>query len=196
MAKIKIFGSLAVAAAILAILGGCSEKPHLIHVSSDPSGATIFLNDRMIGETPFETILQQREGEYRHYTFKALKDNYKPARQAYKEQLYYQTASDVVPQQLHFVLEERKKYPIAITSEPSGALVSMNGDVVGETPCTAIIRERIGEPRIFDFVAVKEGYEQGHKVLREAEKKENGEPFELPEKLHLELLPQQGGSQQ
>ena len=131
--------------------------------------------------------MQQRENDYNIYTFKVVKENYKPVKRAFKEQLYYEKAADVIPEQLHFVLEERKKYPIAITSAPSGALITLNGDVVGETPCTATIRERIGEPRVFDFVAVKEGYEQDQKVLREFMSQGDGAVFEFPQNLHFEL---------
>lgn len=187
MQRRRSVGRLAVLAVIIALLGGCSGKPHIVHVSSDPSGAAVFLNDRLIGETPFDVSVQKREGDYNIYTFKAMKEDYKPAKQAFKELLYHQTAEDVIPATLHFALEERKKYPIAITSSPSGALISLNGEAVGETPCTATVRERIGNPRIFDFVAVKEGYEQGQQVLREFASEETGAVFEFPQSLHFEL---------
>ena len=185
--KTRSLGMVAIFVAVLAILGGCGPKPHLVHISSEPAGAVVFLNDRVIGETPLDPTIRQRDGDYNIYTFKALKEEYKPVKQAFKEQLYHQTAADVIPAQLNFVLEERKKYPIAVTSAPSGAVVTLNGEVVGETPCTVTIRERIGEPRIFDFVAVKEGYEQGQKVLREFAPQANGAVFEFPQALHFEL---------
>ena len=173
--------------AMLSISFGCGQKPHLVHISSDPSGAVVFLNDKVIGETPFDTSIEQRKGDYNIYTFKVLKEEYKPVRKAFKEQLYHEKVSDIIPEKLHFILKEREKYLIAITSAPSGAVVALNGEVIGETPFTASIRERIGNPRTFDFVAVKEGYTQGRTVLREFAPQENGAVFEFPETLHFEL---------
>lgn len=177
----------AVIVAMLSILGGCGQKSQLVHISSDPSGALVFLNDKVIGETPFDTTVEQRKGDYNIYTFKVLKEEYKPVKRAFKEQLYHETVSDLIPENLHFILEERKKYNIAVTSTPSGAVVALNGEVIGETPCTATIRERIGNPRVFDFVAVKDGYAQGRTVLKEFLPREDGVIFEFPGTLHFEL---------
>ena len=174
--------------AMLSVLGGCGQKPHLVHISSDPSSALVFLNDKVLGETPFETTIEQRKADYSIYTFKVLKEDYLPVKQSFKQQLYQETVNDIVPGKLHFVLEERKKYEIAITSEPSGAVVTLNGEVIGETPFTATIRERIGNPRTFDFVALKEGYGQGQTVLREFLPQDNGAVFVFPETLHFDLL--------
>lgn len=183
----QVFARVGVCAAMLVLFGGCSGRPHLVHVTSDPPGAVVFLNNRIIGETPFDTAVEQREGDYSIYTFKVMKEDYKPLKQAFKEQLYHETAADVIPARLHFVLEERKKYDIAITSAPSGALISLNGDRVGETPCTATIRERIGEPRVFDFLAEKEGFAQGQKIVREPAASGDGAAFHYPQNLHFEL---------
>jgi hypothetical protein len=184
--------TVAVIVAMLSILGGCGQKPHPVHIGSEPAGALVFLNDKVIGETPFDTLVEQRKGDYNIYTFKVLKEDYKPVKRAFKEQLYHETVSDLIPADLHFVLEKRKKYDISITSTPSGALLTLNGEVIGETPCTATIRERIGDPRVFDFVAVKDGYEQGRTVLREFLAQENGAVFEFPETLHFDLIKQAG----
>lgn len=192
--KTRRFCTVAVLVAILSILGGCGQKSHLVHISSDPSGALVFLNDKVLGETPFDTTVEQRTGDYNIYTFKALKEDYKPVKRAFKEQLYHETVSDLIPENLHFILEERKKYNIVVTSAPSGALVALNGEVIGETPFTATIRERLGNPRVFDFVAVKDGYEQGRTVLREFLPQDNGAVFEFPETLHFDLV--KGAGQQ
>jgi hypothetical protein len=168
-------------------LGGCAQGPHVVHISSDPSGAMVFFNDKVIGESPLDTTVEQRSGDYNVYTFRVVKENYKPLRKVFKEQLYHETVQDLIPTNLHFVLEERKKYPIYITSEPSGAIVTLNGEAIGETPFTTILRERVGSPRIFDFVAVKEGYQKGQNVLREFLPQDNGTVFVFPESLHFEL---------
>lgn len=74
-----------------------------------------------------------------------------------------------------------------MSSEPIGAVITINGEVIGETPFTAIIKERIGRVRVFEFVAVKDGYLQVKKVLREFEPQENGAFFEFPDTMHFEL---------
>ncbi len=186
-AAVKFAVNFAAIVAILSILSGCGPKSKLVHISSDPSGALVFFNDKVVGETPLDTTVEQRKGDYNIYTFKVLKEDYKPVKRAFKEQLYHETVSDLIPENLHFILEERKKYNISVTSDPSGAVVALNGEVIGETPFTATIRERIGNPRVFDFVAVKDGYEQGRTVLREFLPREDGVIFEFPGTLHFEL---------
>ncbi len=168
-------------------LGGCGQKKHVVHISSDPSGAMVFYNDKVVGETPMDTLIEQRSGDYNVYTFRVVKEDYLPLRKVYKEHLYHETVFDLIPTSLHFVLEERKKYAVNITSEPSGAMITLNGEVIGETPCSTIIRERIGNPRIFDFVAVKEGYQKGQTVLKEFLPQDNGTVFVFPETLHFQL---------
>ncbi len=181
--------AMAVLAAVLN-LSGCGQAPHIVHISSEPSGAMVFYNDRVIGETPMDTLIEDRAGDYSVYSFRVVKEDYLPARRVFKEQLYHQTVAELIPPDLHFVLEERKKYSIRITSEPSGALISLNGEVLGETPVVATLRERVGNPRIFDFVAVKEGYAMGRQELREFLPKADGTVFVFPETLHFALQPQ------
>ncbi len=173
--------------ALWAILGGCGQAPHSVHISSDPSGAMVFVNDQVIGETPLDTTIEQRRGDYNVYTFRVVKEDSLPMRRVFKEQYYHQTIEDIIPSKLHFVLVERKKYAINISSEPSGAMVTLNGEAIGETPFTTYVRERVGEPRVFDFVAIKEGYQRGETVLREFLPQENGAIFVFPESLHFEL---------
>lgn len=169
-------------------LFGCAQAPHAVRISSEPSGAMVFYNDKMIGETPMETVIEQRAGDYNFYSFRVVKEEYLPARRTFKEQFYSQTVQDLIPPSLHFVLEERKKYPIRISSEPSGAMVTLNGEVIGETPFVHTLRERIGNPRIFDFIAVKQGYSKGQTVLKEFLPQDNGTVFVFPETIHFDLL--------
>ena len=171
----------------MVLLGGCGMPPHVVHISSDPSSAMVFYNDKVLGETPLDTTIDQRLGDYNIYTFRVVKENYKPARKAFKEQFHQQTVADVIPSTVHFVLEERKKYAIDITSEPSGAMVTLNSEVIGETPFTCVVREMVGNPRIFNFFAVKEGYRQSETVLNEFLPQDNGTVFEFPESLHFDL---------
>ena len=190
MAKRWLWQAMTVLAVAMLSLSGCGQAPHLVHISSEPSGAMVFYNDRVIGETPMDTLIEDRAGDYSVYSFRVVKEDYVPERRVFKEQLYHQTVAELIPPALHFVLEERKKYNIHITSEPSGALVSLNGELLGETPLVAVLRERVGNPRIFDFVAVKEGYAMGRQELREFLPKDDGTVFVFPETLHFALQPQ------
>jgi hypothetical protein len=45
-------------------LGGCGMPPHVVHISSDPSGAMVFYNDKVIGDTPLDMTIDQRLGDY------------------------------------------------------------------------------------------------------------------------------------
>ena len=175
------------ALAVLMLLNGCGTTIHNSHVTSDPSGALVFLNDKIVGETPFDMIMHQRKGDYNIYTFRAVKEDYVPARKAYKELLYHQTVADVVPEAVHFDLHKRDIYQIYITSEPTGAVILLNGEVIGETPFTAMIQERIGDYRVFTFVATKDGFGQVKKELKEFEPQKNGAVFEFPETMHFDL---------
>jgi len=187
VANTRRLGIPAVLIALWILLGGCGQSPHMVHISTDPSGAMVFFNDKVIGETPMDTKIEQRSGDYNIYTFRVVKEDYLPMRKMFKEERYYQTVGDLIPTTLHFVLEERKKYPIHITSAPVGAIITLNGEAIGETPFIMTARERIGNPRVFDFVAVKEGYQKGQIVLREFLPQENGTVFIFPESLHFEL---------
>jgi len=167
-------------------LSGCAEH-RVVHISSDPSGAVVFYNNKVIGETPLDVTIDQHMSDYSYYSFRVIKDNYRPANKSFKEMYYHQTVEDVIPPKIHFVLEKRKKYTINITSEPSGAMVTLNGEVIGETPFIYTIREMVGLPRTFDFVAVKEGFPPSEKVLKEFQPQDNGATYEFPKTLHFLL---------
>jgi len=187
---VKRFRTIFVIMALVSVilyLEACSSRPAMIQINSEPAGALIFLNNKIVGKTPVETIVPQRKGDYSIYTFRAVKEDYVPAEKMYKEQLYYEKAADVIPENINFVLRKRIRYPIRMSSEPIGAVITLNGEIIGETPFTAIIKERIGHVRVFEFVAVKDGYLQAKKVLREFEPQENGVIFEFPETMHFDM---------
>lgn len=166
---------------------GCSKKPHQVHISSSPAGAMILLNDRVIGETPFDLTMAQRKNDYSCYIFRAVKEDYLPARKSYKEQLYYETVYDVVPENVHFALQQRVRYKIHVTSYPPGAIVLVNGEVSGETPFDLTIKERIGSVRVFEILIVKDGFKKATEVIREFLPQENGAVFQFPEAIHVDL---------
>ena len=172
---------------VFLLSSGCGKTVHKSHLTSEPSGAVVFLNNKIVGQTPCDVTLHQRQGDYNIYTFRAVKEDYMPVRKAYKEELYHQTADDVIPESVHFALRKRELYQIAVTSDPAGAVIVLNGEVIGETPVNAEIKERIGECRVFTFEAIKDGFEQGKKELKEFVPKKNGTVFEFPETIHFDL---------
>jgi hypothetical protein len=174
-------------ASILLFLFGCGQRSQLVRISTDPPGGTVFFNEKMMGETPLDVVVDQRSGDYNFYSFRVVKEDYKPVEKVFKELLYSQTVQDIVPEKLHFVLEERKKFPIVITSMPSGAVVTLNGEMLGKTPFTTTIAEAIGKPRVFNFIADREGYQQEMIVLREFLPKDDGKGFIFPENLHFDM---------
>jgi len=169
------------------LLGGCGNSAHNLHVTSDPSGAAVSLDNMVVCETPCDVTLSQRVGDYNIYTFRAVKDDYMPGRKAYKEELYHQTVSNVVPETVHFELRKREIYEVSMTSDPSGAVIQLNGEVIGETPFTAKIKEPIEDNPIFTFVATKTGFRQVKKELRDFEPRKKGAALEFPETIHFDM---------
>lgn len=168
---------------------GCSTKPHVVHINSTPTGAMVMLNGRVVGETPFDISLTQRKNSYNIYIFRAIKEDFLPYRLAFKEQLYSDKVHDVVPKDIHFNLVRRQEYPIQITSDPTSAIILLNGEITCETPCTVGIKERIGNARTFNFIAVKEGFLRASKTIEEYDAPPPVPPFEFPPNLHFSLTP-------
>ena len=170
-----------------ALVSGCSTGPHVVRISSDPSGATVACNGRIIGETPTDAAIDSRQGDYSTDTFRVEKKDYKPAEKFFKEQLYDQSVDDVVPKELHFVLEELQKYHVRLTSEPSGATVTINNEVIGETPCTWTVRETLGKPRTFTLTASKKGFWPDKQILEEFPPEDDDTVATFPEEIHFTL---------
>jgi len=169
------------------LLGGCGSSSHNLHVTSDPSGAAISLNNKIVCDTPCDVTLSQRVGDYNIYTFRAVKDDYMPGRKAYKEELYHQAVGDVVPEEVHFELRKREIYEVSITSNPSGALILLEGEAIGETPFTAKIKEPVEDDPVFTFIAKKTGFRQVIKELRDFEPRKKDAGLEFPETIHFDL---------
>lgn len=170
------------------LLSGCAKEAHQnIQVTSNPTGALIYFDNEEIGTTPFEATIDGQSGDYNFYKFRATKDEYLTKHKIYKEELYYQTVQDVVPEDVHFELKKRNKHSINITSEPSGASVVVGGVESGTTPFTLIIMQSLEEPQAFSFYAVKTGYMRSSQTITEVVSDEDEEIYELPESVHFEL---------
>ena len=172
---------------ITAVLGGCGTSPHLVHITSEPPGAQVIFNDKVVGQTPTDAAIDARPGDYSVYSFRVLKDDYKPAEKFFKEQHYDQSADDVIPEDLHFVLEELQKYDVHLTSDPGGATVTINGEVIGTTPCTWTVRETLGKPRTFSLVASKKGFWPDQQILEEFPPEDDDTVASFPEEIHFTL---------
>ncbi len=166
---------------------GCGLKSHHVQISSEPKGAEVFYENTLLGETPLQNTVYQKEGDFNFYVFRAEKEEYIPIEKIFKEQFFRHSVVDAVPEQVHFVMVKRKKYNIHITSNPSGAQLIFNGRVIGITPLTVTVMEHIGTARVFKFTVKKVGFQDSVKVLKEYIPKENEEPFQFPESIHFDL---------
>ena len=173
--------------ASLICLASCGYNGQLVKISSDPVGAEIYYQKKLIGTAPVETKIEQLLGDYNVYRFTARKQGYKPQKLFFKEEFYHETVDDIVPPEIHFSLEEREKYPIKITSEPAGATLFFNGKRVGVTPITVIVLENIGVARTFRFRVEKEGWGKKEKTLEEYVPEKDEAPYEFPTSIHFEM---------
>ncbi len=172
-------------------LGGCVSKARKVSVTSTPEGAVVYLDGRELGITPFEATIEERQGDFNIYEFYAVKQDYLPERKAYKEELYYQTVADVVPEAVHFGMRLRLNHSVRVTSEPAGGIVTLDEVERGTTPCDLVIEQSVKEPRSFAIKVKKEGYRDSVKVVTEVVSKKIKGAFELPEAVHLSLERQQ-----
>ncbi len=171
----------------LICVSGCGLKSQKTQITSDPTGAEVYLQHDFLGETPIETTVEQQTGDYNIYILRAEKDGYIPNQKFYKEQFFGDTVVEAVPPKVHFVMEKRKKHVISITSNPSGAKLIFNGNVIGETPIKVSIQENIGVARVFNFTAEMKGFKSKHKMLKEFIPEGKESPSQFPESIHFEF---------
>lgn len=110
------------------------KKPGQLAVVTEPEGARILLNGRDRGETP-QTLAELPAGDYR---VELLHPRHKP----WRGELALPGME--ITERLEVALEPAWGL-IKLTSEPSGAEVSVGGQPVGTTPLTAQVLES-GEP--------------------------------------------------
>ena len=171
-------------------LTGCGARSMPIRIDSTPPGAKIFYNDHYIGLTPLLSEIKQRKGDFNVYSFAAEKEGWLPAQKTFKEEFYKQTVADVVPPQLHFELHQIQKYTVLFTSEPAGAVVSIDGKVIGATPFSSTFQEHIGAPSTANFIIQLDGYMTKKAVATEGVRKYDGcSVFVFPEEFHFNLDP-------
>ena len=74
-----------------------------------------------------------------------------------------------------------------LTSEPSGAKVTINNEVIGETPCTWTVRETLGKPRTFSLTASKKGFWPDKQILEEFPPEDDDTDASFPQEIHFTL---------
>lgn len=101
-----------------------SSNMGTLSVTSNPSGARVFLNDKPLGTTPLEEKME--EGSY---TLTFRKDGYEELQ---KNVLVKRLAATRIPE----VTLQMKKSSLTVTTSPAGAKVYLDGTPFGNTPCT------------------------------------------------------------
>ena len=89
-------------ALVVATAVGCSG---VTRITSDPSKASVSLNERFIGTTPFSHEVKDRWGWYSVYIFTAEKEGYEPDTKIVREENFIDDPRSVIPPQIHFVLQ-------------------------------------------------------------------------------------------
>ena len=170
------------------LLTACGKGSLKVQLTSEPTGAEVYLREEKIGTTPVETVIEERYGDYNIYEFHAVKEDYLPDRQAFKEEFYYQSVADVIPEKIHFILQKREKHRVAVTSEPAGAEIVFNGAAQGVTPCVMYIKQSSRYPARFTVFAKKQGYAMSVAEIEEVASEEQKGAFEAPDTMHFELV--------
>jgi hypothetical protein len=93
-----------------------------LHIETDPTGAAVYINDEERGFTPFE-LSQVETGSY---NLKLVKSRYHDAGEVLEV-----AAGDTI---LRNIQLKPKFGRLVITSEPSGAALSLDGKAIGSTP--------------------------------------------------------------
>jgi formylglycine-generating enzyme required for sulfatase activity/archaellum component FlaG (FlaF/FlaG flagellin family) len=102
--------------------------PGLISFSSEPTGAAVFIDGEAVGKTPIDN-LSVEAGEH---TLKLAAERYLPLAQALS------VTGRQLPQQYSLALSPGWA-DITVSSEPAGADVLVDGEIVGQTPASVEI---------------------------------------------------------
>ena len=103
MNKIARIATTVIALAVVVITTGCASA--VTRITSSPSGATISLNGRYIGETPVSAEVKQGVGIGYIYRFSATKDGYRGDTKVCDEKFLGDSVRSVVPPSIHFDLQ-------------------------------------------------------------------------------------------
>lgn len=99
----KITVQLVGAIAAVAIFSGCAAP---CRITSNPSGATISLDGRYIGETPMSTSVKHKHFDgVSTYTFTATKQGYRADSKVCQDASVLDWVRDTIPPHIHFDLQ-------------------------------------------------------------------------------------------
>jgi hypothetical protein len=122
----------------------------MIHLTSEPSGAFVYFDNQLIGETPLKHQLNFKKGTLSQKIQVRLQmQNYDELNDA------WEVIPGVEPYIKPYSLVKKQGY-YTITSNPPGAMVYINQNPVGYTPARGKIEYGTHEVEV-----VKEGYEKG-----------------------------------
>lgn len=114
-----------------------------VEITSEPSDATVFINDEFRGRTPLQNI-EVPAGEH---VLRIQKAGY----EVYRAPLSVGTRA---PEPIHVVLKIAQHGALVVTSKPDGAAVHLDGDYRGNTP----LRIEDLEPRVYNLRVSKANF--------------------------------------
>lgn len=137
--------------ALAAATGG--ERLSEVHIYSEPSGATVFFDERYVGITP----LVVKGVAYGKHLIRLVKGGYK----------VWVGAIEVENEEVtvKVILQARRLGSISVTSVPPGANVFLNGIFVGKTP---IVVRNI-EPKVYSLRLEREDFVTWQQEVRVSE---------------------------
>ena len=91
---------IAILIGITCLLFGCAAVSVF---TSEPTGASVSLNGKPIGTTPFSYAVQDIFGMNSSYDFRADKAGYRPDAKTFREK-GFEGAKEAIPPRIHFVL--------------------------------------------------------------------------------------------
>ncbi len=147
--KIKIVGK-PIAVATTYFYVGYVPRTGVVHFTSNPSGATLFVDGINEGKTP--TDLRLAEGNHLAVFWQGM---YHISKDFTVKAGAYQVISAVIPITPPTVSFNVK---VNVSTSPYAALVFVNGKMLGISPCTIDLT-----PGVYEFTIVKPGY---HTVVK------------------------------
>lgn len=102
MTGLKVIGC----AGLIGMTVGCAG---LSRITSEPTQASVSLNGRYIGTTPFSHDVKDKWGSYSVYAFTAEKEGYGADTKIIREENLFDDARAVIPPHIHFILQPLQK---------------------------------------------------------------------------------------
>jgi len=141
---------LAIAACSKTVVVQELESKATMVVDSDPEGSSVYVDEQMVGKTPCIVKIDAGIWGRREVTVAVSKAGYRTKRAE---------VTLVAGKQAEWInIRLDRKATLVVDSEPDGALVYVDGQIVGQTPCTAEIDPGDRRKREVTVAVSKEGY--------------------------------------